>query len=101
MNRALPSMELSESLANLRRSLILEVAELSVLVRGTQPPADEVRVVIHRSVHRLAGGLGFFGLRDEGEIARVIDVSLSTDTEKWPIDELLDLLRSIERLLLP
>lgn len=101
MTAPLPTRGLDGPLVALRRSLGLEVAELSVLVQGTQPPAAEVRVVIHRSVHRLAGGLGFFGLREEGELAATIDRAWSADPEIWPVNELLVLLRSIERLLLP
>lgn len=101
MSGSLSSTDLGDPLAALRRSLAIEATELSILLHGDTSPTVEVRVAIHASVHRLAGGLGFFGLRDEGELARMIDESLSTDSGLWPLNELLALIRSIERLLQP
>lgn len=101
MSGSLSSADLGEPLAALRRSLTIEATELSILVRGNTSPTVEVRAAIQVSVHRLAGGLGFFGLRDEGELARAIDESLSNDADDWPLNQLLELLQSIERLLRP
>lgn len=101
MSGSLLPTDLSEPLAALRRSLAVEVTELSILLHGDASPTVEVRSAAHASVHRLAGGLGFFGLRDEGELARMIDESFSTDSGLWPLNELLVLIRSIEQLLQP
>lgn len=101
MTEAAHTTDLGGPFDALRRSLASEASELSALIEDIIAPTAEIRTAAHVSVHRLAGGLGFFGLQDEGNLARVIDERLSADAELWPINDLLELLLSIERSLQP
>jgi HPt (histidine-containing phosphotransfer) domain-containing protein len=89
----------SAPLLELRQALVDEAIELLVVLDGTATPSEATRLDVHASVHRLAGGLGFFGLHELGGLARDIDVRMASSCDHWPLSEIVELLSTIERSL--
>ena len=95
-----PTRIVSEPLRELLlHSIVTETDDLRQILETGSPRSTNDRTSIHQSIHRLAGSLGFLGLRDFGLAARRIDEEMSTNDETFPLTAILELVAAIERSL--
>jgi HPt (histidine-containing phosphotransfer) domain-containing protein len=94
-------VSVADTLLELRQTLVREAIDLLTALEGTNCPDSAMRLGLHASVHRLAGGLGFFGLTELGATAQKLDLRMSDSSDDWTVSEIVELLSTIERSLRP
>ena len=99
MNVDVSRVAVAEAMTELRRALAQEASDLLIALEGTDNSALGLCPDVHATVHRLAGGLGFFGLQELGAAAHDLDLRMSNTCDDWTLSEVVELLSTIERSL--
>jgi HPt (histidine-containing phosphotransfer) domain-containing protein len=88
-------------LTGLRHALAREATDLLRALESNNCAESALALGVHASVHRLAGGLGFFGLQELGAAFRDLDQRMSCSGADWTVSEIVELLSTTERSLRP